>query len=236
MSADQTGSTPPTPPSPRRRAVRTLLSLAGFAGVLLVAQQLRSALGIEWSAESIRATVGAVGWWAPFFYLALTAGRQLILLPSVLVLTSAGLLFGAGPGTLLGGAGITLNALVLYGLARGTGRQWVQPWIHRKWPGFEARAKAAGPALVALMTGHPTGVLTPFHLAAGVTGMPILIFVLAVFPAALFRAGLYSLLGANLLDIGSTGFWVATGGLALCAVVPLMNSGLRRRLFGQPPP
>ena len=234
MSADRDGS--PTPAAPVRsagqRAVRTLLSLAGLAAVLLVAQQLRAQLGIEWSAESIRATVGEAGLWGPLLYLALTAGRQLVLLPSVIMLTSAGLLFGAGPGTVLGGVGITLNALVLYGLARGTGRQWVQPWMSRRWPTFEGRAKAAGPALVALMTGHPTGVLTPFHLAAGITGMPLLVFLLAVFPAALFRAGLYSLLGAHLLDVGSTGFWVATLGLAGCAVLPLLHPGLRRKLFG----
>ncbi len=234
MSADDHAPTHPEEPAPTagRRALRTVVTLTLLAGALLFGQALRDQLGLEWSAESIQQTVGEAGLWAPVLYLALTAGRQLVLLPSVLVLTSAGLLFGAGPGALLGGLGITLNALVLYALARGTGRHWVQPWMQRKWPRFEGRARTAGPTLVALMTGHPTGVLTPFHLAAGITGMQLLIFVVAVMPAALFRAGLYSLLGASLLDVGSTGFWLATGGLVLCAVAPLLHPGLRQRLFG----
>jgi uncharacterized membrane protein YdjX (TVP38/TMEM64 family) len=153
----------------------------------------------------------------------------------VVLLTSAGLLFGAGAGMLLGALGITLNALLRSGCARGMGRQWVLPWLQRRWPSFEARARSAGPGLVALMTGHPAGVLTPFHLAAGITGITLPMFVLAVFPAALLRSGLYALLGAHLLDVGSAGFWAASIALALLALAPLAHRGLRRRLFGLPP-
>ena len=71
---------------------------------------------MEWSAESIQATVKRLGVLAPLGFLALVTLRQFMALPSVLVLTSAGLLFGAGgaAGTLIGGLGMTLNALFLF--------------------------------------------------------------------------------------------------------------------------
>lgn len=222
------------PRSAKRSLARSLLMLSVVVLALFVAKQVRAALGIEWSAESIQAAVRGYGLWAPAIYLLLTAGRQLLVLPSVVILVSAGLLFGAGMGTLIGATGITLNAFVLYGSARAMGRQWVQPWLRERYPSFESRARRGGPAFVALMTGHPAGVLTPFHMAAGVTGIGVPVFFLAVFPAALVRAGLYSVLGAHLLDVGSPRFWIASGAIALLAIAPLAHPGLRRWLFGDP--
>jgi uncharacterized membrane protein YdjX (TVP38/TMEM64 family) len=217
-----------------RQAVRSLLTLAGLGVALFVAQRVRVSLGIEWSAEAIQESVRGYGAWAPAIYLLLTAGRQLLALPSVVVLVAAGLLFGVGLGSLLGATGITLNALVLYGTSRAMGRQWVQPWLRKNWPAFEARARRGGPAFVAFMTGHPAGVLTPFHMAAGVTGIALPVFLIAVFPAAFLRAGLYALLGANLLDVGSSGFWLSSAALAVLALAPLAHPGLRRRLLEDP--
>ncbi len=221
----------PLPPSAALRIGRSLLILAGLAAALVVAQWARAALGIEWSAEAIREAVRGYGIWAPAIFLLLTAARQLLVLPSALMLVAGGLLFGPGMGTLLGATGITLNALLLYGIARAMGRPWVLPWLRERWPAIESLSRRGGPAFVALMTGHPAGVLTPFYLAAGVTGIAAPIFFIAVFPAALLRAGLYSLLGAHLLDVGSAGFWLSSLALAVLALAPLAYPRLRRRLF-----
>lgn len=214
-----------------RQALRPLLTLAGVVVALGAAQLLRHRLGIEWSADSIQATVRGFGLWAELGFVLLVVFRQLLALPSVLVLTSAGLLFGAGMGTLLGGVGMALNACVLFGAARLMGRDWVLPRIHERWPDFEARSQAAGPPFIALMTGHPMGVQTPFHFAAGVTGIGWAAFLAAVLPAAPIRAACYALLGAHLLDPGSLGFWVATGLLAAVALLPLAHPRVRRRLM-----
>ncbi len=217
-----------------RRAVRPVVTLVVVVALLAAAQTLRERLGIEWSAESIRETVAGFGLWAPGGFLVLVMFRQLLALPSVLVLTSAGLLFGAGLGTALGGVGIALNACVLFGTARLMGRDWVVPKIHARWPDFEARAQTAGPPFIALMTGHPTGVLTPFHFAAGVSGLRLAVFVAVVLPAALIRAACYSFLGAYLLDPGSAGFWIATLVLVAVALLPLAHPGVRARLLARP--
>jgi uncharacterized membrane protein YdjX (TVP38/TMEM64 family) len=222
------------PTSPWRRAVRPLLICAVLALLFAGAQRLRVDLGIEWSAESIQETVKRLGMLAPVGFLALVTLRQFMALPSVLVLTSAGLLFGAGAGTLVGGVGMTLNALFLFTTARLMGRDWVLPRIHRRFPDFEERANTAGPVVLAFMSGHPMGVMTPFHFAAGVTGISLGVFALVVFPATLFRAACYSFLGANLLNPGSPRFWAASALLLLVSLAPLLHPGLRARLLKRP--
>jgi len=219
--------------APRRRLVRPVIGIVAIVVLLLVAQWLRNDLGIEWSTESIQAAVRRLGPLAPLGFIVMVVGRQLLALPSVIVLTTAGLLFGAVPGTLIGGIGIGLNAMVLFATARYMGRDWLLPRLEARYPDFEARATAVGPMLIAVMTGHPMGILTPFYLVAGVTRMSPLVFALAVFPAALFRAACYAFLGANLLEPGSPRFWIATAVLLVAALLPLAHPGFRARLLGR---
>ena len=216
-------------PAPGRSLRRPLLALAALAAGLAAAGALRVWLEVEWSAESLRQTVARAGPWAPFGFLALVVFRQLFALPSVLVLTSAGLLFGTGLGTLVGGAGMAINACLVFATARFMGRDWVQARIHARWPRWEERSRRAGPPFIALMTGHPMGVLTPFHFAAGASGIGWLAFLAAVVPTAPLRAACYSFLGANLLDPLSPRLWIATLVLAALALLPFAHPRVRRR-------
>ncbi|MBW2390984.1 MAG: TVP38/TMEM64 family protein [Deltaproteobacteria bacterium] len=211
----------------RKRLVVLFVVLAALVGT----QILRRQMGIEFSASSIQQTVAEFGIWAPLGYILLVILRQTMALPSGLMLTVAGLLFGASIGTLIGGVGLTLNAFALFSCARLLGRDWVQPQIHSRFPDFEERARTAGPLFIAFMTGHPMGLLTPFHFAAGITQISWFGFLLAVGPAAVLRAACYAFLGANLLDPGSPRFWLASGVLLVVAFLPLAHPGLRSRLL-----
>lgn len=221
-------------PPPWKKAVRPLIAATVLAGIFILAQFIRVRLGIEWSADSIRETVRQLGILAPVGFILLVMFRQFLAFPSVLVLTAAGLLFGAVPGALIGAIGITLNALTLFTSARLLGGDWALPKLHARFPEFEQRARSAGPIFIAFMTGHPMGVLTPFHLAAGVTGISVPIFILAVGPASLIRAGCYAFLGAYLLDPRSSQFWIASGLLLAVALLPLAHPGLRAKLLMRP--
>jgi uncharacterized membrane protein YdjX (TVP38/TMEM64 family) len=222
------------PQSPWRRAVRPLLVVLVLGVLFVAAQSLREQLGLEWSAESIQEAVRRLGVWAPAGFLVLVMFRQFMALPSVLVLTSAGLLFGGTLGAILGATGITLNGLALFTSARLFGGDWVRPRLHERFPDFEERARTAGPLFIAFMTGHPMGVLTPFHLAAGITPMSWAVFLLAVGPAALVRATCYAFVGAYLLEPDSPEFWIATAVLLALALLPLAHPGLRARLLKRP--
>lgn len=232
----QEGPEPEVQPDDRRRRLsRTLVAIVLLALFFVATSKARDELGLELTAESIRAVVGRLGWWAPAGYLALVSVRQLLALPSVLVLGAAGLLFGTVMGALLGGIGITLNALIVFHLARNMGADLVRARLHRRFPNFEARARAAGPLLIGLATAHPMGPQTAFHFGAGVTPLPGWVFAAVVLPAAIFRAACYSYLGANILEPSTPKFWLASLAVFAISVAPLGHPGLRARLFGRAP-
>lgn len=219
----------------RKQLSRTLVAMVLLALFFVATSKARDGLGIELSTESIRAAVERFGWWAPAAYLAIVSMRQFLMLPSVLVLGAAGLLFGALEGALLGGIGITLNALVMFGIARSMGADLVRDRLHRRFPNFEERARAAGPLFVAVATAHPMGPQTAFHFGAGVTPISWWVFAAVVLPAAVFRAACYAYLGAHILEPGDPRFWLASIVVFVISVAPLAHPGLRARLFGRAP-
>ncbi len=202
------------------------------AGGFYVGGALRADLGIEWSAQAVQAFVLGLGLKAPFIFLGLVTFRQFFFLPSGVVLTAGGLLFGAALGTLLGGTGIVLSALLLFFLARGMGSGWVNSRFQDRFRSFERRARTAGPVVVGLMTGHPMGVMTPFHLAAGISGVSWLVFLVVVLVAGPIRRVTYDYMGANLLDVGSARFWLASALLVVLALLPLAHPKVRRGGLG----
>jgi uncharacterized membrane protein YdjX (TVP38/TMEM64 family) len=226
----------------RSGALRALRWALPIALLLLVAAAfaagvgLRSDLGIEWSVESVRAWVLSLGVKAPVIFVGLVTFRQFLLLPSAVVLTAGGLLFGALAGAVLGGVGIVLSASLLFFLARLLGDGWVRPRMHARFPSFERRAETAGPLLIGLMTGHPMGVMTPFHLGAGVSGISWLAFVGVVLLTGPVRAASYALLGAHLLEVGSAGFWLASAAMLAVVLLPLAHPVVRARIFSRSAP
>jgi uncharacterized membrane protein YdjX (TVP38/TMEM64 family) len=217
-------------PHPLRRALPIVL--AGLVAAAFVAGgRIRADLGIEWSAEAVRFWVAGLGLQAPLVFVGLVTFRQFLLVPSAVLLTAGGLLFGVGLGAILGGAGIVLSASLLFWLARAMGDEWVRPRLHARFEAFERRAETAGPMLIGLMTGHPMGMMTPFHLAAGVSGVSWLAFLAAVLVAGPIRAAAYSFLGANLLEVGSGRFWIASALLVVLALLPLAHPRVRQRIF-----
>lgn len=213
------------------RRILPFTLLAFVVGAFLVGHALRAEMNIELSAESIHAYVIGLGFKAPLIFVGLVSFRQFLLLPSMLVLTAGGLVFGAAVGTALGAAGILISALMMFSIARVLGREWLRPHFGETFRLFERRVEAAGPMLVALTTAHPMGPMSPFHWGAGLSTVAFLPFLVAVLLAGPVRAGAYSFFGAQLLDAGSTRFWTAAALLLVVALLPLLHPGIRRRVF-----
>jgi uncharacterized membrane protein YdjX (TVP38/TMEM64 family) len=204
------------------------LVLAAIAG----GAYLRGDLPDEVSAEAIRDWVLALGWKGPAIYLGLVAFRTFLLLPSWAVLAAGGLCFGIALGTLLGGAGILCSALYQFLVARAIGRAWVRPYLGERTLRAERRLQRVGALFVGFTTAHPIGPLTPFHLAAGLSAMPALGFVVAVLLASPLRSLSWSVFGSALLDTGSPRFWITTAALVVVTLVPLAHPRVRAALFG----
>ena len=213
------------------RRILPFALLALVVGAVVLGRVARQEAGIEVSAESIQTWVSSLGWQAPALYVGLVTFRIFLLLPSWVVLSAGGLVFGAFLGTVLGGLGVLLSAALGYGLARGIGRDWVRPRMQARLERHGQSLERVGPLLVGLVTAHPMGPMTVFHWAAGFATVPLLGFLMAVLLGGPTRAFIYSFFGSTLLEAGSGEFYLATTILVVVALLPLAHPGIRRRLF-----
>ncbi len=212
-----------------RRAPWVLL--ASIATLFLAGRAVRSQLGVEVGPESLRDWVQSLGLVAPLIYIGLVTFRQFLLIPSVLLLTAGGLVFGAALGTLLGGLGIVLSAVFGFTLARTLGREWLRVRLGHRLGALERQTQRVGPLVVGLATAHPLGPMTAFHWGAGLASVAWLPFVAVVLVAGPARAFLLSSLGATLEEPLSPRFWATSIGLVAVVLLPLAHPGIRRRLL-----
>jgi uncharacterized membrane protein YdjX (TVP38/TMEM64 family) len=215
-----------------REPSRTLWPVAlGLVGVALAAHLLRTHLGIEFSIAGVQDAVGRLGIYGPSVFFGLVTVRQLLGLPSWLILPVGGLCFGTAMGTLLGGLGLIVSGCVKFLIARRLGRAWVRRRFGQAFQRFETRIDRLGPIVVGLSTAHPFGILAPFHWGAGLSSIRFTPFVVALMLGAPVRAFAFSAFGAAILDPGTPEFRAICVGLGALAVLPLLFPGVRRKLF-----
>lgn len=212
----------------KSRPVLLIVLVAVLFGAGLYA---RSELGLEFSRESVERIVSGLGWKASAVFVTMVIFRQFLAIPSVLILSAGGVIFGALGGTLLGAIGIVLSALFGYSIARGAGREWVRAWLGSRADDFQRRADAAGPFVAGIATAHPAGPMTVFHWGSGLAAVPLVPFLVGVCLAAPFRAFLYSFFGSTLFEPGTPRFYVASLVLVAVALLPLAHPGLRMRIL-----
>ena len=211
------------------RSPWVLLVVVG--ALFLAGYYVRSELGVDLGAEPLRDWVRSLGVVAPVVYIGLVAFRQFLFVPSTLLLAAGGLVFGAALGTLLGGVGIVLSALLGFTLARTLGREWLRLRMGDRLETLERHSERVGPLVVGLATAHPLGPMSPFHWGAGLASMSWLAFFAVVLVAGPARAFLLSTLGASLAEPRSLGFWLATAAVGVVLVLPLAHPAVRRRLL-----
>jgi uncharacterized membrane protein YdjX (TVP38/TMEM64 family) len=212
-----------------------ILLLAAMAAMALVAWGLRSALGLEWNAESLRDVVARAGALAPLFFIALITLRPLLFIPSQILLVAGGLCFGTSAGALYGAAGIALSGTLAFAAARWAGREAVLASVppQMRWA-LDAAGSRAGAAVLFVGTAWPVGPITAYHAGAGLTRMPLAIFFASLAAGSLVRAAIYAAFGSSLAEAES---WhlLAAGTLLLAATAlplahPRSRAWLRARL------
>jgi uncharacterized membrane protein YdjX (TVP38/TMEM64 family) len=217
---------------PPRETSRSLWAgILVVAGLAVAAHALRTGLGIEFSLTGMQDAVARLGMYGPPVFFALVMLRQLLGLPSWLILPVGGLCFGTAMGTLLGGLGLIVSGCLKFLIARRLGRAWVRRTFGDAFRRFEARIDRLGPIVVGLSTAHPFGILAPFHWGAGLSSIRFAPFVLALVLGAPVRAFAFSAFGAAILDPATPEFRAICLGLGSVAVLPLLIPGVRRKLF-----
>ncbi len=214
------------------RTRRRLAILATVVVLLFAGTYLRGQLGLELSPESLRAWVSDLGWYGPLIFVMLVALRAFVILPSMLILTAGGLVFGVAVGTLLGTVGVLLSGALSFAIARGIVRRRASGGGEPSRRALQtSRANAVGSVGVAAVTAHPLGPMTPTHIAAGLSSMSLDRYFAALAVGAPVRAFGYSYFGTSIADVGSNQFYIATALLLVMIVVPLLHTGTRRRIF-----
>lgn len=120
----------------------------------------------------------------------------------------------------------------MYYLARILGPDWVQHRFGEQYAAMTGRIQRVGPVAIFAITAHPVGLLTPAQLAAGLVGVGVTQFTLAVALAAPIRAAPYALLGTAVLDMTRTQSLIITGILIMVFVLPLFIPQVREWVWG----
>lgn len=206
--------------------------VAAFVVALAVAGGLvlRSRLGLELDPERLREQVEALGPLAPVLFVAALSLRFVLLIPSALLLTMGGAIFGVTMGTLYGALGLTLMGLLQFLMVQLAGADALRARVP---PRFEGALRAArswrGAATLAVVSAYPVGPQTPVQLAAALAGMGLVTFLASVGAGAMLRAGLFSWFGSSLLE-GERAL-LASGAILVVVTLPFVHPRSRATLL-----
>ena len=207
--------------------------LVGAIALVALGRVFAARFGVDWNPASIRELVASLGLWGPVLFIGLIALRQILLVPSQILLVAGGLCFGVFAGTVYGAIGLVLSGTMLFLLARYVGKEAMLARIPDELkPVLDAAGRRAGPALIALGTGYPVGPLSAYHAGAGLTTISLGVFMLAVAVGGVVRGLVYTYFGSALVE-GMGGTLLLAGLLLLLAAsLPLASPRARRWILG----
>ena len=203
-----------------------------FAAAVAVGAWFHWRHGFDLDPVVLRERIAALGWWAPVGFMAAAALRFFLGLPSMVVMSAGGLLFGFWGGTLFGTLGFSAGAALAFGTARGLGRDFVEGRLHGRLAKADAFLRQRGPRWLGLYTAIPFSVLTVVHAAAGLSSMRATSFLFWVTLGLVPRAALYSFFGDALVRDASR-IWLAVGVMAVAiGVGAIVGQRMLRREKG----
>lgn len=220
-----------TPPDRRRVSLRLArIAAALFLAVGSVIAWRLHASQPDWSSESLRAWIA--DWpYAPLVFVAVIVFRPFLLLPSAVVMTAGGVLFGIWQGAVLGAIGGAISGLMTFCLARGLGREFAERRFGPRLRAADAYVADRGPGIVAALTAFPATPLTALQLAFGLSGVAALPFTAATLIGMLPRTLLLAWFGDSLAQ---SQWREAMLAFALMLVLVGVGLRLRKRLQATP--
>ncbi|MGH0035277.1 MAG: TVP38/TMEM64 family protein [Myxococcota bacterium] len=218
--------TPGPAPAEARRGwpASRWLALVVLAVGVGVAVGLRIRHGVDLDPAALRTWIESQGWRAPLVFVLAASLRIFLVLPSWVVMSAGGLLFGVIGGTVFGTVGFALGSVLVFGLARSLGRDAVEGRLSGGLARMDRYLKRRGARWLGFYTALPVSPLTPAHAAAGLSGMSIRSFSLGVVVGLVPRTGLFSYFGDTLASGDAGRITVALVVVAVAAVVGIRLS------------
>ena len=220
---------PREPEHPARVRPARIAALVAVGVCIAVAIYVYTQFGFDLDPRTLRDRIGEFGWLAPAAYVVVASMRIFLGLPSWVVMSAGGLLFGVWGGFVWGLVGFNVGAALAFGIARGLGRDAVAARLRGRAIRADEYVRARGAPWMALYTAVPISVLTPAHMAAGLSGMAAVGFLVAVFAGLIPRMALYSFFG----DAIAQGDWTAVAVSATAIAVLGTAGSIVVRRWGQ---
>lgn len=199
---------------------------------LTVAVMAAVAVGVGPDVAAIRGWITGTGWLAPLVFTLLYALLTVALVPGSVLTVAAGLLFGAGLGSVLTLVGATAGAAVAFAVARMAGRAAVQRLLSGRAARVDRWIGDRGLVAVVMLRLVPLVPFSAANYAAGITAVRFRDFVIGTAVGIVPGTVAYTVLGARLTDPTDPVFLGAIVGLALLTIggsVLLRRSGRRER-------
>jgi uncharacterized membrane protein YdjX (TVP38/TMEM64 family) len=161
--------------------------------------------------ERIQELVRSWGIWAPLGFILLQMVQIIIApLPGSVVALVAGYVFGLGKGLLLAMAGVMLGALAAFLLSRAIGRRLLRLFLpERTVDQFDEFVVRRGPFYVFLLLLVPNPIGDWLYYLAGLTALPLALFMLFVLVARIPTNLLEVFIGVQVARLGSAGYHLA---------------------------
>lgn len=191
-------------------------------GLLVLAAS--AALYLWLPPERIREGLLSLGALAPVGYMAMFAVLPAFFFPVAVLALAGGLVFGLWLGALYTFIGAIINCSVMFWMARYIGRQPIENLMAKrldaKWRARLAKLEGReGFVLLIVLRLIPAVPYNLINYAFGLTGMGYGTYMLASALGMIPGTFVFINIGDKALDVGSPGFWLAIGLLALLLAV-----------------
>ncbi|MEO6503090.1 MAG: TVP38/TMEM64 family protein [Jatrophihabitantaceae bacterium] len=208
----------------RRVAVLRLMTLVVLIGVAVLLAYL---IGIP-DLTQLQARFAGRGWWAGVGYAVVYSAATLSPLPKSVFTLAAGAVFGLAEGLIVVVAGSCAGAVLAFHLARGIGRDGLRRLTGVRGDRLDAQLARRGFLTILVARLIPVVPFTVVNYLAGVTALPVGVFLTATVLGILPATTAYVALGAYGSQPGSWPFLTALTALAMITGAGALV-GLRHR-------
>lgn len=201
------------------KAIKYILSGIVIIGLLFIILKL---LNLNIDAKDIQNYVSSFGKLAPIIYIIIFALVPLTLFPDSIIAIAGGLIFGIVRGYIYTAIGAILGATLSFYISRKLGRNFVKKLTKERLDNVEEMINSNGFFIIFMLRLIP---LFPFDIisyGAGLTSVKYKDFIMATFLGTIPGILVFTNIGAQSVNMGSTSFYISIGALVLLFMISIV--------------